>query len=148
MPTSSECRPVEILLAEDSSSDVALTKLVFSESKIRNNVHVVDDGVLALQFLRREPPFENAPRPDLILLDVNMPRKNGLEALSEIRADHALRTIPIIILTVSNSEKDVYESYMLLANCYIVKPVDLDGFVNIVKSIEHFWFSIVTLPAP
>jgi CheY-like chemotaxis protein len=139
-------RPIEILLAEDSAADVALTKLVFSDSNINNNVNVVDDGVEVMEFLRREPSYKSAPRPDLILLDVNMPRKNGLETLAEIRADAALCTIPIVMLTMSQAEKDILQSYRLHANSYIVKPVELDKFIEIVKGIERFWFSIVTLP--
>lgn len=142
-----QLRPIEILLAEDSSGDVALTKLAFMDSKVSNNVYVVSDGVQVMQFLYRQPPYALVPRPDLILLDLNMPRKNGLETLADLRADPELRSIPVIILTVSQAEKDVVESYLQQANCYIVKPVELDDFVEIVKSIESFWFSIVTLPS-
>jgi two-component system, chemotaxis family, response regulator Rcp1 len=139
-------RPIEILLVEDNPGDVRLAIEALHESKVRNNLHVARDGVEALAFLRREPPYVDAPRPDLILLDLNLPRKDGREVLSEIKADSNLHTIPVVILTTSRAEQDVLRSYELQANCYITKPVDLDQFITVVKSIEDFWLTIVTLP--
>ena len=142
----SSMRPIEILLVEDNPGDVRLTQEALGEAKVRNNLAVTKDGVEALTYLRREPPFENATRPDLILLDLNLPRKDGREVLSEIKADPDLRRLPVVVLTTSSAEKDVLESYNLYANCYITKPVDLDQFVRIVSSIEDFWLTIVKLP--
>ena len=139
-------RPIEILLVEDNPGDVRLTQEALSEAKVRNNLAVAKDGVEALQYLRRETPFEDAARPDLILLDLNLPRKDGREVLAEIKADADLRRLPVVVLTTSSAEKDVLESYNLYANCYITKPVDLDQFVRIVSSIEDFWLTIVKLP--
>jgi two-component system, chemotaxis family, response regulator Rcp1 len=139
-------RPVEILLVEDNPGDVRLTKEALKEGKVRNNLHAVDDGVKALAFLRREKPYENAARPDLVLLDLNLPRKGGREVLEEIKRDSLLRHIPVVILTSSEAEQDIVRAYELHANCYITKPVDLDQFITVVKSIEDFWFSIVKLP--
>ncbi len=139
-------RPVEILLVEDSPADIALTEEALLESKLHNNLYVVTDGEAAMAFLRREPPHESAPRPDLILLDLNLPKKNGREVLAEIKCDPSLSMIPIVIMTVSRDERDILESYRLHANCYIRKPVRFREFIEIVKSIEDFWFSIVTLP--
>lgn len=139
-------RPVEILLVEDSPADVALTEEALLESKLHNNLRIVTDGEAAMAFLHREPPYEAAPRPDLILLDLNLPKKNGREVLAEIKCDPSLSMIPIVIMTVSRDERDVLESYRLHANCYIQKPVRFREFIEIVKSIEAFWFSIVTLP--
>ena len=138
--------PVEILLVEDNPGDVELTTLALNEAKICNHVSTVEDGIEALAFLRREKPFQDAPRPDLILLDLNLPRKDGRETLAEIKQDPELRGIPVIILTTSEAERDVLESYLLNANCYIKKPVDLNQFIAIVTSIEDFWFTIVKLP--
>ena len=142
----SSMRPIEILLVEDNPGDVRLTQEALSEAKVRNNLAVAKDGVEALSYLRREPPFEEASRPDLILLDLNLPRKDGREVLAEIKADANLRRLPVVVLTTSSAEKDVLESYNLYANCYITKPVDLDQFVRIVSSIEDFWLTIVKLP--
>ncbi|SRR5579884_3227867 len=142
MPT----RPIEILLVEDNPGDVRLTIEALRDGKIRNNLHVARDGVEAMAFLRREGPYANAPRPDLILLDLNLPRKDGREVLAEIKADARLRTIPVIVLTTSAAEQDVVQSYNLHANCYITKPVDLDQFITVIRSIEAFWLMIVTLP--
>jgi two-component system, chemotaxis family, response regulator Rcp1 len=139
-------RPIEILLIEDNPGDVRLTMEGLKEGKVRNNLHVARDGVEAMAFLHRENAFADAPRPDLILLDLNLPRKDGREVLAEIKADPALRTIPVVILTTSRAEQDVIRSYELQANCYITKPVDLDQFLTVVRSIETFWLSIVTLP--
>ena len=144
--TSGNPRPVEILLVEDSPADVALTEEALLESKLRNNLHVVTDGEAAMAFLRSEEPYTTAPRPDLILLDLNLPKKTGREVLAEIKADPSLSPIPVVIMTVSRDERDILESYRLHANCYIRKPVRFQEFIEIVKSIEDFWFSIVTLP--
>jgi CheY-like chemotaxis protein len=137
---------VEILLVEDSPADVALTEEALMDSKLKNNLHIVNDGEAAISFLRRTGTYASVPRPDLILLDLNLPKKNGREVLAEVKADPSLRTIPIVIMTVSQDERDIIESYQLNANCYIRKPVKFEEFIQIVKSIEHFWFSIVTLP--
>ena len=144
--TRSGGRPIEILLVEDNPGDVRLTMEGLNEGKVRNNLHVARDGVEALAFLRREGDFVDAVRPDLILLDLNLPRKDGREVLSEIKSDADLKTIPVVVLTTSRAEQDVLHSYQLQANCYITKPVDLEQFINVVKSIEDFWLTIVTLP--
>jgi two-component system, chemotaxis family, response regulator Rcp1 len=139
-------RRVEILLVEDSPADIALTKEALQESKLINNLHVVTNGVDAIAFLKKTGDYADKPRPDLILLDLNLPRKNGREVLAEIKADASLVAIPVVIMTVSQDERDIIESYRLHANCYIRKPVKFDEFIKIVQSIESFWFSIVTLP--
>lgn len=139
-------RPVEILLVEDNPGDVRLTREALRESKLRTNLHVASDGVEALAFLRRAGRYAAAPRPDLILLDLNLPRKDGREVLAEIKADEDLRTIPVVILTTSRAEADIVRTYNLHANAYVTKPVDLDQFITVVQSIESFWFEIVTLP--
>src|SRR5262249_3905013 len=139
-------RPIEILLVEDNPGDVRLTIEGLREGKVRNNLHVARDGVEAMAFLYRQSSFANAPRPDLILLDPNLPRKDGREVLAEIKTDPGLRTIPVVILTTSRAEQDVVRSYELQANCYITKPVDLEQFFTVVGSIETFWLTIVTLP--
>ena len=139
-------RPIEILLVEDSPGDVRLTQEALKESKMSNNLSVAKDGVEAMTFLRREAPNADAPRPDIILLDLNMPRKDGREVLAEIKADPELRRIPVVILTTSNSDEDVLKSYNLNANCYITKPVDFEQFIKVVKAVEDFWFTIVKLP--
>ena len=138
--------PIEILLIEDSPTDALLTKEALAEAKLLNHLSVAEDGVKAMAFLRREPPYENAPRPQLILLDLNMPRKDGREVLAEIKADDALKVIPVIVLTTSRAEDDVMRSYSLHANCFITKPVDFESFADAIRSIEQFWFVIVTLP--
>jgi two-component system, chemotaxis family, response regulator Rcp1 len=139
-------RPIEILLVEDNPGDVRLTIEGLREAKVRNNLSVAKDGVEALSFLRREGQYADSVRPDLILLDLNLPRKDGRQVLSEIKADADLRTIPVVVLTTSRAEQDVLHSYQLQANCYITKPVDLEQFITVVKSIEDFWLTIVTLP--
>ena len=139
-------KPIEILLVEDSPTDVLLTRRALEGRKLINHLHVVEDGVKAIAFLHREPPYAAAPRPQLILLDLNMPRKDGREVLAEIKADEDLRMIPVVVLTTSNAEIDVLRSYKLHANCYITKPVEFDSFVNAITSLEHFWFAVVTLP--
>ena len=137
---------VEILLVEDSPADVLITREAFGQARLVNSLHVVEDGVQAMQFLHREGEFASSPRPDLVLLDLNLPRKNGREVLAEIKADHELKTIPVVVLTTSQAEQDVLEAYDLCANCYIVKPVGFENFVEAVQSIQQFWFSVVTLP--
>jgi two-component system, chemotaxis family, response regulator Rcp1 len=137
---------IEILLVEDNPGDVRLTKEALKEGKILNNLSVVPDGVEALAFLRRENPYENAPRPELILLDLNLPKKDGREVLAEIKEDPSLKMIPVVVLTSSAAEQDIVKSYNLHANCYITKPVDLDQFIEVVQSVEHFWLAIVKLP--
>lgn len=139
-------RPVEILLVEDNPGDVRLTREALREGKVRNNLHVASDGVEAIAFLRREGPYAEAVRPDLILLDLNLPRKGGREVLEEIKADPGLRYIPVVVLTSSQAEQDIVRAYDLHANCYVTKPVDLDQFIHVVRSIEDFWFTIVKLP--
>jgi len=138
--------PIEILLVEDSPADVDLTREALEDAKVRNHLSVVADGVEALAFLRREGRYADAPRPDLILLDLNLPKKDGREVLAEIKADPALRRIPVVVLTTSEAEQDILRSYDLHANCYITKPVDLEAFIEVVRSIEGFWLAIVRLP--
>jgi CheY-like chemotaxis protein len=138
--------PIEILLVEDSPADVDLTREALEDAKVHNNLHVVGDGEQALAFLRREGQYAEAPHPDLILLDLNLPRKDGREVLAEIKQDPALRRIPVVILTTSDAEQDVLRTYDLHANCYITKPVDLEQFITVVKSIKQFWLAIVKLP--
>jgi CheY-like chemotaxis protein len=139
-------RPIEVLLVEDNPGDVRLTREALKEGKVSNNLHVAPDGVEALAFLRREGRYAAAVRPDLILLDLNLPRKGGREVLEEIKNDPALRHIPVVILTSSQAEQDIARAYDLHANCYISKPVDLDQFIRVVRSIEEFWFTVVKLP--
>lgn len=138
---------IRILLVEDNPGDVRLTKEALKEAKVRNQLSVVEDGVAAMNFLRREAEYADAERPDLILLDLNLPKKDGREVLEEIKQDPALKRIPIVVLTTSRAEQDILQSYDLHANCYVTKPVDLDQFINIVKSIEDFWLTIVRLPS-
>jgi CheY-like chemotaxis protein len=140
--------PIEILLVEDSPGDVELTREALTDSKMANRLHVVEDGEEALAFLRRQPPYADAIRPDLILLDLNLPRKDGREVLEEIKNDQELKMIPVVILTTSHSEEDIVRTYALHANCYITKPVDFNQFFNVVKSVEDFWFTVVKLPPP
>jgi len=139
-------RPIEILLVEDNPGDVRLTVEGLKESKVRNNLHVARDGVEAMEFLRRTGRYGGAVRPDLILLDLNLPRMDGREVLAEVKSDAKLKTIPVVVLTTSRAEQDVLRSYELQANCYITKPADLEQFIAVVKSIDDFWFTIVTLP--
>jgi chemotaxis family two-component system response regulator Rcp1 len=146
MVTKSLPRHIEILLVEDSPADVLLTREAFDQNRIINEIHVAEDGVQAMDFLHKRGEYASAPRPDLILLDLNLPRKNGREVLAEIKADSDLRKIPIVVLTTSNAEEDILKAYDLNANCYVVKPVGFDNFMEAVQSIRHFWFSIVTLP--
>ncbi|HEY3475127.1 MAG TPA: response regulator [Anaerolineales bacterium] len=139
-------RPIEILLVEDNPGDVRLTQEVFKEGKVRNKLNVAWNGEEALAYLRREGRFAHATRPDVILLDLNLPRKGGREVLAEIKADPKLKCIPVVVLTTSQADQDIVESYNQHANCYIVKPVDLDHFINVVRTIEGFWLQIVKLP--
>lgn len=139
-------RPVEILLVEDNPADVHLTVEALRDARVHNNLHVATDGEEALSFLRRRNGHRQAPRPDLVLLDLNLPRKSGREVLAEIKADPDLRRIPVIILSTSSSDDDVASAYDLAANCYVTKPVDLDQFITVVQTIENFWFTIVKLP--
>ena len=139
-------RPVEILLVEDNPGDVRLTMEALKEAKVINNLTVLKDGEEALTYLRRQGPYVQAKRPHLILLDLNLPRKDGREVLAQIKADEALKRIPVVVLTTSQDEQDVLRSYNLHANCYITKPVDLDQFITVVRTIEDFWLGIVVLP--
>ncbi len=138
--------PIEILLVEDNPADVRLTQEALKEEKIHNTLTVVNDGVEAMQYLRRQGKYAAAARPDLILLDLNLPRKDGREVLEEIKDDKDLKCIPVVVLTVSNAEADILKTYHLHANCYITKPLDLEQFSTVVKSIQDFWLSIVKLP--
>jgi len=148
MSTAAEMgRPIEILLVEDSPSDAELTREALHEGRVINNLQVVTDGEQALAFLRRQVPYQSAPRPDLILLDLNLPRKDGREVLAEIKADQSLKRIPVVVLTTSQEESDVMAAYGLNANCYITKPVDLDQFIHVVQWVDNFWLNIVTLPS-
>jgi chemotaxis family two-component system response regulator Rcp1 len=142
----SESKPVEILLVEDSPSDAALTIEALEAGKVANKLTLVEDGVEAMDFLRRKGKYAKSARPDLIMLDLNLPRKDGREVLAEIKNDPDLKIIPIIVLTTSRSDKDILQSYQLNANCYITKPVDFTQFIDVVKSIEKFWLTVVTLP--
>ena len=138
--------PVVVLLIEDDPGDVLMIREAFDENKVRNELHVCSDGEDALAFLRQEAPHEAAPRPDLVLLDLNLPRKDGREVLAEIKADDRLRTIPVVILTTSEAEEDVLRSYALHANAYVTKPVDFDRFIDVVRQIDEFFVSVVKLP--
>jgi CheY-like chemotaxis protein len=137
---------IEVLLVEDSPGDVRLTREAFKDAKVHINLHVAADGAKAMAFLKREGEYATAPRPDLILLDLNLPKKDGREVLAEIKEDPTLKTIPVVVLTTSSSEADILRSYQLHANCYITKPVGLEGFLTVVKSIDGFWLSVVRLP--
>ena len=139
-------RPIEILLVEDSPSDTELTVEALKDFKVRNHVSIVEDGVLAMQFLRRQGPYADAPRPDLIMLDLNLPRKDGREVLAEIKGDEHLKAIPTVVLTTSRADQDILRAYQLNANCYINKPVDFNQFLEVVRCIESFWLFVVTLP--
>ena len=139
-------RPFDILLVEDNAADVRLTIEAFKDAKVRNVIHVAKDGVEAMSFLHREGKFASASHPDIILLDLNLPKKDGREVLTEIKSDENLKRIPVVILTTSKSEEDILRTYNGHANCYINKPVDLDQFINVVRTIESFWLTIVKLP--
>ncbi len=139
-------KTIDILLVEDNPGDVRLTREALKDSKVRNNMFVVEDGVEAMEFLRQQGKFAKVPRPDLILLDLNLPRMNGREVLAQVKADEILKRIPVVVLTVSKSEEDILKAYDLHANCYITKPIDFEQFMKITKSIEEFWLTIVRLP--
>lgn len=141
-------QPIEILLVEDNPGDARLALEALKESKVHNNLHHVSDGVEAMKFLRRQMEQTGVPPPDLILLDLNMPRMDGREVLEEIKEDPDLRVIPVVVLTTSEAERDLLKSYGMHANAYIVKPIDLDRFMEVIQAIEEFWFSIVKLPRP
>ena len=144
--TQASVKVIEILLVEDNPGDVRLTREALRDGKVKNNLHVAVDGEEAMAFLRREGPHAGAPRPDLILLDLNLPKKNGREVLAEVKSDPALMRIPVVVLTTSHDEQDVHAAYEHHANCYITKPVDLEQFLRVVRSIEDFWFTVVRLP--
>ena len=137
---------IEILLVEDSPGDVRLTREALRDAKVQNNLHVALDGIEAMKFLGRDGAHADAPRPDLILLDLNLPRMSGREVLEQIKQNASLKSIPVVILTTSAAEEDIIRSYQLHANCYITKPVDIDDFLNAIRTIEAFWVSVVTLP--
>jgi two-component system, chemotaxis family, response regulator Rcp1 len=139
-------QPIEILLIEDNPADVRLTKEAFKEARVRNNIHVIQDGDSALAFVQQKAPYEDAPRPDLILLDLNLPKKDGREVLAEIKADPKIHLIPVVILTTSDDEGDVLRSYNLNANAYLVKPIDVMRFIKMVQSLSDFWLAFVKLP--
>ena len=139
-------RPIEILLVEDNPGDARLTQEALKDGKLANHLSVIGDGESALRYLRREGKFVDRPKPDLVLLDLNLPGKDGREVLGEMKADPALRRIPVVVLTTSDAEADLLKSYDLYANCYIVKPLDLEQFVSVIRGIENFWLSIVNLP--
>jgi CheY-like chemotaxis protein len=140
-------KSIEILLVEDNPGDVRLTLEAFKEAKVLNHLSVVTDGVQALEFLRRQGPFGAAPRPDIILLDLNLPKKDGREVLAEIKTDPVLALIPVVVLTTSQAEADIIRTYRLHANCFLTKPVELDAFFALIKSFEQFWLRLVKLPA-
>jgi CheY-like chemotaxis protein len=146
MKTGKFSRPVEILLVEDNEGDVGLVEEVFEEAKMRNIIHVAEDGEEAMQFLYKEGKYKDVPRPDIILLDLNLPKKDGREVIAEIKNQDNLKRIPVVILTSSNAEKDIVKMYDLHANSYITKPVDFDQFIKVIKSIEDFWLQVVKLP--
>jgi CheY-like chemotaxis protein len=137
---------IDVLLVEDDDGDVLMTREAFEHHKIRNNLHVVQDGEEALQFLRREGPYEDAPRPGLVLLDLNLPRRDGREVLAELKADPELRVIPVVVLTTSEAEEDILRSYSLHANAYVSKPVDFDRFIDVIRQIDDFFVTVVKLP--
>jgi CheY-like chemotaxis protein len=145
-PIGTDAAPIEVLLVEDNPGDVRLTREAFKEAKMLINLNVASDGVEAMAFLGRAGKHADAPRPDLILLDLNLPKKDGREVLSELKESPAFKSIPVVILTTSASEADIHGSYQQHANCYITKPVDLEGFLKVVKSIDSFWLSVVKLP--
>jgi two-component system response regulator len=147
MPPKSDLRPIEILMVEDSAGDAELMLDFLEQSKVKNRIHWVKDGEAAMAFLHQKGEYADKPIPDLILLDLNLPRKDGREVLSEVKADPRFVQIPVVILTSSKSETDIVRSYRLQANCYITKPVDLDQFVKVIRSIDDFWLSVVRLPS-
>ncbi len=146
MPKGNSLKPIEILLVEDSPTDALLTKSALGKAHLLNRIHLVEDGVKAMEFLRRQAPYTQVPRPDLILLDLHLPKKDGYEVLAEIKADEDLKIIPVIILTTSEAEEDILRGYRLHANCYIAKPVDFPSFADAIAVLEKFWFSVVKRP--
>ena len=140
-------RPIEILLVEDNPGDARLTREAFAQGTVRNTIHHARDGEQAMAFLRREAPYQSAPRPDLVLLDLNLPRRSGREVLEDIKTDPALREIPVVVLTSSQAQEDILTSYRLHANCFITKPGDLEALIQVAHSIEQFWFKLVQLPS-
>ncbi len=147
MVMGTQLKPVEILLVEDNPVDILITRQALQDGKVYNRLHVVEDGEEAMDFLHREGTFVQAPRPDVVLLDLNLPKKSGMEVLAEMRRDAELALIPVVVLTTSEAEADILESYQLHANCFITKPVDMEQFTEVIKKIEGFWFTIVKLPA-
>ena len=146
MNTCASIRPIDILLVEDNLGDIDLAREALGMGKLRNTLHVVQDGVAAMDFLRKSGKYAKSPRPDLVILDLNLPKKDGRQVLAEIKADESLKRIPVVILTTSRSEEDVLKTYNLHANCYIAKPLDMKQFLHVVHSIEEFWLCIVVLP--
>ncbi len=146
MSTEEGGRAIEILLVEDNPGDVRLTQEALKDGKVHNNLNVVTDGLEALAYLRKQGQHSNAARPDLVLLDLNLPKKDGRAVLAEIKADESLRRIPVVILTTSQAEEDILKTYNLHANCFVTKPVDLEQFIKVVRSIEDFWLTVVKLP--
>lgn len=146
MNTITAMMPIEVLLVEDNPGDAELIRIAFEESNTSINLNVVEDGVEAMAFLRKQEKYAKAPHPDILLLDLNLPKKDGREVLAEMKVDATLRRIPVVVLTTSQAEEDILKAYNLAANCYITKPVDFDQFVRIIQSIENFWFAIVKLP--
>lgn len=147
MANQTTIKQIEILLVEDNEGDIGLVEEVFQEAKIRNNLHIAEDGEEAILFLRKEGQFSDVPSPDIILLDLNLPKKDGREVLKEIKEDDNLKRIPVVVLTTSKAEEDILKSYDLHANSYITKPVDFDQFIKVIKSIEDFWLDVVKLPS-
>lgn len=147
MANQTTIKQIEILLVEDNEGDVGLVEEVFQEAKIRNKLYVAEDGEEAMLFLRKEEQFSDVPRPDIILLDLNLPKKDGREVLKEIKEDDNLKRIPVVVLTTSKAEEDILKSYNLHANSYITKPVDFNQFIRVIKSIENFWLDVVKLPS-
>jgi two-component system response regulator len=147
MSTASRAIPVEILLVEDNPGDVRLTREALKEGKVWNHLHVVEDGEAAVAFAKQTAPYADAPRPDIILLDLNLPRKDGREVLAILKADEKLKRIPVVILTSSKADEDILRAYNMNANCYITKPVDFEQFIKVVKVIEEFWLTVVKLPS-
>jgi two-component system, chemotaxis family, response regulator Rcp1 len=139
-------KPIDILLVEDGPGDIRLTQEALKEGRVTNRLHVATDGEAAMSFLLRRPPYTDAPRPDLVLLDLNLPKKDGREVLAEIKGHASLQRIPVVVLTTSRAEQDVHQAYQLRCNCYITKPVDLEQFLRVIESIQDFWLTVVTLP--
>ena len=138
--------PIEILLVEDSETDVMMVQAAFEDAKVANHLHVMDNGVDALAFLRRQGVYADAPRPAMVLLDLHLPKMSGQEVLAEMKADAQLQTIPVVVFTSSKADEDILRAYSLHANCFVTKPMDFAGFIEVIRAIEHFWLTIVTLP--